>query len=258
MQADLFNEREDWRRPLALSAGFHLLLALTIVIVGFFHRSSGPQWGGGTSGDAVNADLVSSVPLPPAQTQTNNILANPSIGVTHSQPQPRVETEDGISIPERNAKKRIEKTPTPPPQPPRPQPRPATPPVEDTAVPFGEGGPVSGPYGVFTAPNTKGGFNFQSGDFGSRFAWYVDVVRRKVRENWPYQLNAQSDTRRVYISFDILRNGTPTNIQLEQSSGVPALDQTAMRAIQRIDSFGALPGDYSGSKVSVEFWFDYH
>jgi protein TonB len=44
---------------------------------------------------------------------------------------------------------------------------------------------------------------------------------------------------------------------VEQSSGVPSLDQSAVRAIQRIDTFGPLPGDYSGNKVSVEFWFDY-
>jgi hypothetical protein len=27
--------------------------------------------------------------------------------------------------------------------------------------------------------------------------------------------------------------------------------------VQRVDSFGALPSEYSGGKVSVEFWFDY-
>jgi protein TonB len=38
---------------------------------------------------------------------------------------------------------------------------------------------------------------------------------------------------------------------------VPSLDQSAARALQRIDTFGPLPSDYSGNKVSVEFWFDY-
>ncbi len=47
------------------------------------------------------------------------------------------------------------------------------------------------------------------------------------------------------------------NVQIEQSSGVPSLDISAVRALQRIDTFGPLPADYSGSKVSVEFWFDY-
>jgi len=58
-------------------------------------------------------------------------------------------------------------------------------------------------------------------------------------------------------SFDIARDGHPTNVQVEQSSGVPSLDQSAVRAVQRIDTFGPLPQDYPKNKVSVEFWFDY-
>jgi protein TonB len=61
----------------------------------------------------------------------------------------------------------------------------------------------------------------------------------------------------VYITFEILRNGQPANVQIEQSSGVPSLDVSAVRALQRIDTFGPLPTDYAANKVSVEFWFDY-
>ena len=62
---------------------------------------------------------------------------------------------------------------------------------------------------------------------------------------------------RVYITFDIARNGSPSNIRIEHPSGIPSLDQSAVRALQRIDSFGPLPQGYNGSYVSVEFWFDY-
>ena len=97
------------------------------------------------------------------------------------------------------------------------------------------------------------------GDFGSRYAWYVRVVQQKVSENWlKYEVDPGiSDARRVYVTFDIKRDGQPTNVQIEQSSGVPSLDQSAVRALQRIDTFGPLPPDYSAGKVSVEFWFDY-
>jgi periplasmic protein TonB len=61
----------------------------------------------------------------------------------------------------------------------------------------------------------------------------------------------------VYVTFDIKRDGHPANVQVEQSSGVPSLDQSAVRALQRIDTFGPLPPDYAENKVSVEFWFDY-
>ena len=65
------------------------------------------------------------------------------------------------------------------------------------------------------------------------------------------------EARRVYLTFDIARDGHPFNVQVEQPSDVPSLDLSATRALQRIDTFGPLPSDYSGSKVSVEFWFDF-
>jgi protein TonB len=132
---------------------------------------------------------------------------------------------------------------------------------EDNRIPFGQGGPVSGPYGVFTSGGAKGGFGFtgNGGDFGTRYAWYVDAVRRKVSDNWlKYEIDPNiSAAQRVYIYFEINRSGSPQNIRVEQSSGVPSLDQSAVRALQRIDTFGPLPNDYAGNRVSVEFWFDY-
>ena len=78
----------------------------------------------------------------------------------------------------------------------------------------------------------------------------MDVVRRKVSENWlKYEVDPRiTDARRVYITFDILRNGQPANVQVEQSSGVPSLDMSAVRAVQRIDTFGPLPGDYPATR----------
>ncbi|MGA7514612.1 MAG: energy transducer TonB, partial [Candidatus Sulfotelmatobacter sp.] len=115
--------------------------------------------------------------------------------------------------------------------------------------------------GTFAAGGAKGGFgvNGGGGDFGSLYAYYVRVIQQKVSENWlKYEVDPGITTaQRVYVTFDIARDGHPFNVQVEQSSGVPSLDQSAVRAVQRIDTFGPLPQDYSGNKVSVEFWFDY-
>ena len=90
-------------------------------------------------------------------------------------------------------------------------------------------------------------------------ASYVDGVRRKISENWlKYEIDPSiTSAKRVYVTFEIGRNGAPKNVQVSQSSGVPSLDQSATRALQRIDTFGPLPNDYSGSSVGVEFWFDF-
>ncbi len=203
----------------------------------------------------MSATLVSSIPLP-ASPDATNVLANESKGLSQSQPKPKVEEPEAIPIPDKSARLKPSKKPATPTQ---EKPREVA--EVDNRIPFGEGGPVSGPYGVFNTGGAKGGFGFSggNGDFGSRYSWYVDTVRRKVSENWmKYEVDPNvSSARRVYIYFEIDRSGAPRNIRVEQSSGIPTLDISAMRALQRIDTFGPLPGDYSGNRVSVEFWFDY-
>ena len=115
--------------------------------------------------------------------------------------------------------------------------------------------------GSFAAGGAKGGFGVSGGggDFGTRFGWYVQIIQQKVSENWlKYEVDPRiTSAERVYITFDVARDGHPFNVKVEQSSGIPSLDISATRALQRIDTFGALPPDYSGNKISVEYWFDY-
>jgi protein TonB len=87
----------------------------------------------------------------------------------------------------------------------------------------------------------------------------VHVIQQKVAENWlKYEVDSRiTSAQRVYITFDIARDGHPSNVQIEQPSEVPSLNISAVRALQRIDTFGPLPPDYPGSKISVEYWFDY-
>ena len=252
--AEIFFEHDRWGRNLAWSAGLHIAIAGSIVLYAVIGPGRhGSAWGAGGGGDAMGVTLVSSVPLPASAVQTQNVLANQSKGITQSQPKAEEKEPEAIAIPGKNAKIK--------PKPRSSESQKAQPEDENNVVPFGEGGPVSGPYGAFNAGGAKGGFGFTGGggDFGSRFAYYVRVVQQKVSENWlKYEVDPRiSDARRVYVTFDIMRDGHPTNVQVEQSSGVPSLDQSAVRALQRIDTFGPLPSDYSGSKVSVEFWFDY-
>jgi periplasmic protein TonB len=254
--AEIFFEHDSWGRALAWSAGFHVVVTAIIVIYSiFFTGSRGQGWGTGGGGDAMGVTLVSSVPLPTTPAQTQNVLANESKGITKSQPKMEEKEPDAIEIQGKNSKVKPKKPPNPTKAKPQPEPE------ETNQVAFGEGGPVSGPYGSFAAGGAKGGFGVTggSGDFGTKYGWYVQVIQRKVSENWlKYEVDQSiNGAQRVYITFDVARDGHPFNVQVEQSSGVPSLDQSATRALQRIDTFGPLPSDYSGSKISVEYWFDY-
>lgn len=254
--ADIFFEHSEWGKPLAWSAMLHVGITAAIILYSVFvHGRPGQSWGAGGGGDAIGVSLVSSIPLPASSVQTQNVLANESQGLTKSLPKPVEKEPEAIPIPDKTSKKK--------PKPVTSASRAKTEPILEPTneVPFGEGGPVSGPYGTFNAGGAHGGFGFTGGggDFGSRFAYYVRGVQQKVSENWlKYEVDPRvNDARRVYVTFDIERSGRPTNVEVEQSSGVPSLDMSAVRAIQRIDTFGQLPNEYTGSKVSVEFWFDF-
>jgi periplasmic protein TonB len=254
---DIFAAEGNVKLPLIGSVGLHVAL-FALALFGYLIPSGrGESWGGTTGGGgAMSATLITSIPLPRTPTETQNVLANESKGLTEAQLR-EVEKDQpkAIDIPAPDVKlKGVHKAEKKPP--PKQIAK-----VEENKIPFGEGGPVSGPYGSFSTSNAKGGLSFSggNGDFGSRFGWYVDAVRRKVSENWlKYEVDPRVDAaRRVYITFEITRAGAPENIRVEQSSGVPSLDQSAMRALQRIDTFGPLPPDYAGRYVAVEFWFDY-
>lgn len=255
---EIYFEHDRWGRALSWSAGFHIgITLLMLAYATFVNRNTGEGWGAGGGGDAIGATLVSTVPLPVNPSQSQNVLANESKGLTQSQPKIQEKEPDAIEIQGKNAKiKPKKKQETASTKQAQPEPEP-----EDNRVAFGEGGPVSGPYGTFSAAGAKGGFGFTGGggDFGSRFAYYVRGVQQRISENWlKYEVDPRiTNAQRVYVTFDIARDGHPGNVRVEQSSGVPSLDVSAMRAVQRVDSFGALPSEYSGSKVSVEFWFDY-
>ena len=256
--AEIFFEHDRWAPALAWSVGLHVgIVAALLILSAVLATPTGAGWGAGGGGEAIGATLVSNIPLTTAPSPQQNVLANESKGITKSQPKPEeVKEPDAIPIQGKNTKIKPKKLETASKEKPQPAPEEQT-----NQVAFGEGGPVSGPYGAFSAAGAKGGFGFTGGggDFGSLYAWYVKVVQQKVSENWlKYEVDSGINTaQRVYITFDIARDGHPFNVQVEQSSGVPSLDISAVRAIQRIDTFGSLPQGYSGNKVSVEFWFDY-
>ena len=72
------------------------------------------------------------------------------------------------------------------------------------------------------------------------------LIRSHVAAGWGYNAEGQ------------LRDGTITNIQTERSSNNYSVDASAIRAIQASSPVNPLPGEYSGNRVGVEFWFDFH
>jgi len=249
--------------PLTLSLVLHSLLFGSLAISTIMsHR--GDLWGGPGGGGAVSVKLVgglTGVPLPRPESVTTNRVVDESKGLYKSEPKPKPKEPppDAQQIPQFTKEKQpryvtrpsktLEDT-TPPPQ---------------NAVPYGQGGSPAVPYtqfGMGAGGSTPAGMQFGGpggGDFGGRFSWYVDAVRNRVSSNW-LESTVDPSLRwapRAVVSFDILRNGAVANVQILQSSGNASVDASAMRAIQGSSPMQPLPNEYSGNKVSVEFWFDF-
>jgi protein TonB len=248
-----------------------------LIYSGFTHR--GANWGG--PGGAVTVGLVGSVPgipMPRPEVVTPNRVVDESKGLYKTEPAPEIKEPpppDAVPV----TKFKLKRPPEPKqathgfenPPPPKYNSRPSkvlenpTPPPPN-AVPYGGGGTPTVPYTSFamgSGNTTQAGLGFGGpggGDFGSRFPWYVEAVQRRVSSNWLQSTidPSVSVAPRVVATFDILRDGSIANAQIIQSSGNYSVDSSALRAIRNSSPLNALPSEYSGSRVGVEFWFDFH
>jgi TonB family protein len=87
----------------------------------------------------------------------------------------------------------------------------------------------------------------------------VDAVRNRISSNW-LQSTVDPTVRwapRANFTFQILKDGTVTNVQMTQTSGNRAVDNSALRAILSSSPVSPLPSNYPGSSVTVEFYFDF-
>ena len=254
-----FDRRENLRGMLALSLLLHGVLfgtAFGYTRMGFRLGGGGQSWGIGRSTRMNAVSSLPGVPLPAPMVATRSTLATENPGLYKNEPRPREEeTPSTVEIPkfQREAKperalrvnRRIQRAQLE---------------IPENAVPFGLGGRPSLSYTQFSNVAGQGGLSFGEGNFGERYNLYVAAVRNHISSNWllstvsPNILSAP----RVYINFDIIRDGTIRNVQITQSSRIPEVDRSALRAVLASNPLGPLPLDYAGDKVSVEFYFDFH
>ena len=246
------------KRPLMWSiVGHCALFSLAFVSAVFTHQGS--SWGGSGGDEGVSVGLVRNVPaipLPRPDVVTNNQTVDTTKGLYQAEPKTKAPDTPAEQIPQFEK----EKQPKYISRPSRPMTSNATPPPN--AVPYGQGGSPNIPYSsVRLSGATQGGMAFggPGGDFTGRFPTYVDGVRARVSSNW-LQSTVDPSVRwapRAVFTFQILRDGSIVNVQVMQSSGNASVDNSALRAIQGSSPLGPLPSEYSGSNVTVQFWFDF-
>jgi periplasmic protein TonB len=235
----------------------HGLIAAIVVGSAFFFHHRGANWGENASTvGAIQATMVSSIPLPPTQrTLDTGVLTSeaPSPAPvtakekTEAPPDPKE-----VAIPEKITKP-IKTAEKPTPAPPK-HVQPITP--DPTKAVTGETAGIRIAQSTLEVKNGTASMSIQDHTFGERFAWYGKIITSKVAQNW---ITGEADPRAslgksATVVFDINREGVPSNPRIETRSGSPSLDLSAIRAVQRVDGFGPLP---QGDHITVEYTFHF-
>jgi protein TonB len=256
-------EREPFGAPVAKSFGLHLLIVAMVAgyafLAGRFH---GAEWGDNKAPGAIQATLVSSapaIPLPQDTPPTPNVLATEQPSPAPAAPQPKevpvTPPPDAVPIPVKAPPKEKPKQEKQAP----PAPKHAQPQDVQHRARYGEAPATQIPHSLAQNQGATNPINITGGGEGFNFPYYVGIIQRKVQQAW-YVYEVAGGTpvgSKAKVTFSISRDGTPSNIRISQSSGSPTLDSSAVRAVQRIESFGPLPPGYNKSSVSVEYTFTY-
>ncbi len=254
-----YAEELPFKKCFSYSVVLHLGLTASM-LVGIWVQRSGEHWGGiGGGGDSsVTVNLVSNagIPMPQPNMFADSHAVDPTKGLHKEElpPPPEIKT-DAMKIP-----KFKEEKPLPPSRPSKVFERKT--PEPDNAVNYGKGGNPSLPSGYSNTPGPIAGGGVAAkgqggGDFGGRYPWYVQAMIRQINQNWFQNTIDPSvrNTAHATATFTINRDGSVKNVRISQSSGNASYDNSALRALQSVDHFPALPADYSGTYVDVTFEF---
>jgi protein TonB len=218
-----------------------LILVVLIFLPSLRGRRSMPE-------SALIVDLVPIATSAPTAASPAVAPPQPAAPVTPAEGV-RVET----SVPERTPEP-VKKSPPEEPEPrpreaatPPPQSAPPSPPAETQPAP-GEAGGGSGVTGA-TIEAMEGAGDFELG-------WYKASVTAALFGQWRKPiLEGMTEPREVRVTFDILRDGRVADARIDESSGVPSLDRSALRAVTDASPLPPLPASWSENRMSAGFVF---
>jgi protein TonB len=86
------------------------------------------------------------------------------------------------------------------------------------------------------------------------YAWYIQAIHRKIQERWE---GRAIDGRQPEVIFEIGGDGQLRRLLIGKTSGNPAYDQLAMRAVGDANPFPPLPAGFGKPTLTVGLQFIY-
>jgi protein TonB len=217
---------------------------------GLFHHN---LWGSPGSGGAIQVSLTGALPLPSDQPPNQNVLSTDTPSQAPAEPTPKAkQAVDETAIPISGKQKKLEQQSARKTQQHQPQTG------QDNRARYGEQAGSSMARSM-QSQNGSGPVSINNGNFGNLFGYYIDGMQRNMIASWNRMEVDRRTARgvRAYIQFTIHRDGSVSNVRLDQSSGSPTLDSSCMRAAQRVVTFGPLPAQYNQSTVMTSYYCEY-
>ncbi len=226
---------------LAVHAAF--TAALTLVP----RRTAGPAF----PENAITVSLAAAPPgaavrsAPPAPARPPETEAAPDKapeGVTVENAGVRIDKKP------KKTKEEAEKKEAPSPGPPSP------PPAHEAPAPSGA---PTAEVGLAAGGAPSGGASLDA--LSSEYAWYAASITAALKSQWIRPPLADvREVLSVVVGFEIERDGSVRNLRIEQSSNVPALDRSALRAVTDAAPLPPLPGNLGAASLPARFEFRWY
>jgi TonB family protein len=250
---DILDERDRLRGPALSSLLFHIVLIGGLVASTWWLSRPGLRIGSeNVAAGAYTVSSVSSIPIPHSEAPPNPVASDtrslvptkPDKVETKIKPPPPV--KDAFSIDDTHKKK--------------PDVRPKNaqkyaPLPADNQVFASTRQAASNP--MYTAPQGSNGVGISENTvLGAKFGAYADLLRQRITAAWQRNgLDARVQRDPAVISLIIMQNGSVRDIQLIQTSGNPAIDNSALRAIYLANPLPPLPPGL-GASFPIQFTFN--
>jgi len=248
---DILDERDPMGLPFAGSFALHLFAAGLVAVYTLWLARPPENFGSpDIAGGAISVSPVGTIPIPQRQVEPNPV-AGDSQSLVRNAPEKeetqvrKLPSPDAFQVEEKHKKKLDIRDKSPKKYAPLPsenQVFSSTPQAASNPI----YAPPAGGNGVGISQNTV---------LGSRYGAYAELLRNRITQSWNRAgLDPRGQRDAAVVSVVIEQNGTVRNIQLAQTSGNAAIDDSAIRALYQANPLPPLPDGLRPS-FSVEFTF---